>query len=44
LDKDLDGFVVNGEDEEIGEADQEAHEKYIRDLEEDDRQRTKNVI
>jgi len=38
LDEDLKGFVVTGgQDEEIGEADEEMRQKFIRDREADDK-------
>jgi hypothetical protein len=43
LDEDLDGFVVRGDDEIIGEAEDEMRRKYQQDLEEDDR-RLKQMV
>ena len=37
LDEDLDGFVVKGDDEVIDDADEEMHQKFLMDLENDDK-------
>jgi hypothetical protein len=39
LDSDLEGFVVHNEDEEIGDAEDGAYEKYRLDMELDDQRR-----
>lgn len=44
LDSDLDGFVEKGDVELIPDAEEDAHAKFIRDLQEDDRQRTREVM
>ncbi len=43
LDEDLKGFVVTGQDEEIGEADEEMRQKFNRDREADDRAETAKI-
>lgn len=44
LDSDLDGFVDNRDEKEIGDPDHDAEEKFRQDLYEDDRQRTRAVM
>jgi hypothetical protein len=43
LDEDLEGFVVKGDQQEIGEADEDMMEKFRQDLEADDRARIRQV-
>ena len=44
LDEDLDGFVVHADDEEVPDADINAHAKYLVDMADDDQKRLRQVM
>ena len=43
LDDDLDGFVVRGDNEEIGDEDSQMHDKYLKDMHAMDDTETKRI-